>query len=564
MELMKNYSRRSFVGLAGAGIAATAAATVAAAATAMAGGLLTGCSDAENPGPGTENTANTGGGGNASANEQVIVAMGATSEPAAGFDPFVSWGCGEHVHEPLIQSTLVSTTIDMQFTNDLATDWSVSPDGLTWTFTIRDDVRFTDGEPLTASDVAFTINGIRDSDSSEADLTMIREAEATSDTEVVLTLDAPHNALLYTLAVVGIVPEHAHGSDYGTHPIGSGRYMLEQWDQGQQVILIANPDYYGEVPQIPRVIVVFLEEDAALAAVRAGEVDIAYTSAVFSDQQIADYELFVAKTVDSRGISLPVSPAGSVGHEDATAGNDTTSDVVLRRALSYAIDRESLVSNVLNGYGTAAYSVSDGMPWASEDMKVPFDVATARQMLAEAGYEENADGILEKSGRAVAFDLWYSASDSLRQALAHEFSNQMALLGIQVEPKGAGWDEIYAHSYTDPILWGWGSNSPAEIYHLNHSSGWGNFSGYSSAVTDGYLDEALATPTLEESYPLWQKAQWDGTEGFAPKGAATWVWLANIDHLYFKRNNLEVAAQKLHPHGHGWSLVNNIDQWSWA
>ena len=61
-----------------------------------------------------------------------------------------------------------------------------------------------------------------------------------------------------------------------------------------------------------------------------------------------------------------------------------------------------------------------------------------------------------------------------------------------------------------------------------------------------------------------EKAMWDGTEGVAPKGAATWAWIANVDHLYFKREGLDVAHQKPHPHGHGWSLVNNVDTWSWA
>ena len=90
--------------------------------------------------------------------DSVIVTMPTTSEPEAGFNPVYGWGAGEHVHEPLIQSTLTTTTADLKIGKDLATDYSVSEDGLTWTVSIRDDVKFTDGEPLTASDVAFTYN----------------------------------------------------------------------------------------------------------------------------------------------------------------------------------------------------------------------------------------------------------------------------------------------------------------------------------------------------------------------------------------------------------------------
>ena len=92
------------------------------------------------------------------ARDDVGVVMGPTSEPEAGFDPAYGWGAGEHVHEPLIQSTLTVTTAGLKIGYDLATDMEVSQDGLTWTVNIRDDVKFTDGEKLTARDVAFTYN----------------------------------------------------------------------------------------------------------------------------------------------------------------------------------------------------------------------------------------------------------------------------------------------------------------------------------------------------------------------------------------------------------------------
>lgn len=498
---------------------------------------------------------------------EVVVSMTTGSEPAAGFDPFFSWGCGEHVHEPLIQSTLITTDADLNFVNDLATSYSCSKDGLTWTFEIRDDVVFSDGKPLTARDVAFTINGINAAEAAEADLSMVDEAVAKSNTVVELHLNKPFNALLYTLAVVGIVPEHAYDPQtYGAHPIGSGRYMLEQWDQGQQVILTANPHYYGEAPQIERVIVVFMEEDASLAAAQSGEVDIAYTAATKVDTTPQDYELLVCKSVDSRGISLPtVKPGGTKKDGEATydAGNAVTQDLAVRRALNYAIDREALIEHVLNGYGTPAYSVSDGMPWASDDMKVETDQAYAKKLMEEAGWTLGSDGVYTKGGTRAAFTLYYSSNDSVRQALATEVANQVAEVGIEVTVSGAGWDDLYPREFSDPILWGWGSNSPVEVYDLNYSSGWGNYASYESKAVDKHLDAALAKTTVEESYDEWKRAQWDGTDGFAPQGAATWVWLANIDHLYFKRNGLQVAQQKPHPHGHGWSLVNNVDQWSW-
>lgn len=546
--LPTNMTRRRFAQLIAAGGASVACA-----------GVLSACGG-------------NGADGSSSANDtevksQVIVAMNMNSEPAAGFDPFVSWGCGEHVHEPLIQSTLITTDANLEFVNDLATEYYCADDGMTWYFTIREDAKFTDGEPLSASDVAFTINGIIESEAAEADLSMVEKAVATDDTHVEITMAKPYNALLYTLAVVGIVPEHAHGEDYGANPIGSGRYMLEQWDRGQQVILKANPDYYGEAPKMERVVVVFMEEDAALAAVRAGQVDIAYTSATYSDQTSEGYELFACETVDSRGISLPSIAAGQTkadGANEYPAGNDVTCDLAVRRAINYGVDRQAMIDNVLNGYGTPAYSVCDSSPWGSPDMKVETDVEAAKKLLDEAGWALGEDGIRSKDGVRAAFDMHYASDDSVRQALAAEFADQMKELGIEVSIKGASWDDIYPHEFSTPILWGWGSNAPTELYELTYSQGWGNYACYDNAEIDSYLDEALAVPYIEDSYELFQKAQWDGTQGVAPQGAATWVWLANVDHLYFKRTGLEVAEQKPHPHGHGWSLVNNVDRWSWA
>ena len=126
-----------------------------------------------------------------------------------------------------IQSTLTVTNTDLTIGYDLATDMQVSEDGLTWTVTIRNDVKFTDGEPLTASDVAFTYNTVKEA-SSVNDFTMLDYAEATDDTTVVFHMVTPFSIWPYTMAIVGIVPEHAYDpATYGSNPIGSGRYILK-------------------------------------------------------------------------------------------------------------------------------------------------------------------------------------------------------------------------------------------------------------------------------------------------------------------------------------------------
>ena len=497
--------------------------------------------------------------------DSVTVVMGPSSEPEAGFDPAYGWGAGEHVHEPLIQSTLTVTNQDLTIGYDLATGMEVSEDGMTWTVDIRKDVRFTDGEPLTAEDVAFTYNTLRDT-SSVNDFTMPEEAVAVDGDTVEFHMTKPYSIWPYTMAVVGILPEHAYGPDYGSNPIGSGRYMLKQWDKGQQVILEANPDYYGEAPKMKQVTVLFMEEDAAFAAAKSGQVDLVYTAAAYADQQIKGYELLAFETVDNRGFNLPVIPAGTEDKNGVPLGNDFTSDVRVRRAINVGIDREEMIGNVLNGYGSPAYSVCDKMPWYYEGSEIEYDPELAAELLDEAGWKLGSDGMRQKNGIQAGFTLMYAAGDSVRQALAQDTANQLKELGIQVTVEGVGWDTAYDRAQSDPMMWGWGAHTPMELYNIYHTAPGGEYatySPYSNETVDRYMDEALACNDLEESYELWKKAQWDGTTGITQEGDIPWIWLVNIDHLYFSRDGLQVAEQKLHPHGHGWSIVNNVDQWSW-
>ena len=479
----------------------------------------------------------------------LTVVLPATSEPAAGFDPAFDWGAGEHVHEPLIQSTLTVTNPDLTIGYDLATAMEVSGDGLIWTVKIRDDVKFTDGEPLTARDVAFTYNTVKNT-SSVNDFTMLDRAEAVDDYTVAFRMTRPFSIWPYTMAVVGILPEHAYDpAAYGSNPVGSGRYMLKRWDRGQQVILEYNPDYYGPQPRMEQVTILFMEEDAAFLAVQAGQADLAYTSAAYSDQSVDGFSLLSVQTVDNRGINLPVW------------NNELTSDPLVRHAINLGLDRQRMIDNVLNGYGTPAYSVCDGLPWwYAVTAETSDDPEQAKVVLDTAGWLAGPDGVRVKDGVRAALTIHYTAGDSVRQGLAAELANQLKELGIGADIKGVGWDTAYDDALSNPLVWGWGAHTPMELYNIYHTAPGSDsalYSPYANQAVDELMDAALACTDLEESYALWQQAQ----EEIA--GDVPWVWLVNVDHLYWVRDGLAVAEQKIHPHGHGWSIVNNVDQWSW-
>lgn len=143
----------------------------------------------------------------------------------------------------------------------------MSDDKLTWTVTIRDDAKFTDGEKVTAQDVAFTYQTAKES-GSEIDLTMIDKITAKDHTTIEFKLNRTYSAFMERLAYLGIVPEHAYDENFKDNPIGSGPYEFVQWDKGQQVIAKANENYYGDKPQIKQLTMVFLDTDAAYSTVQ--------------------------------------------------------------------------------------------------------------------------------------------------------------------------------------------------------------------------------------------------------------------------------------------------------
>ncbi len=500
----------------------------------------------------------------AAVKDSVVIAIG--SEPET-LDPTKGWG---HGNAPIVQSTLVKYNADLEFENDLATGYVLSGDGLTWTFTIRDDAYFTDGEKVTASDVAFTLETAKAAQGS-VDLTYMESAVAQDDATVVVTLSKPTSIFLNTVASIGIVPEHAYSEDYGVNPIGSGPYQFVEWRPQEQLVFTANENYYGGAPAIKHVTIVFMSEDSALAAVQAGQVDVAYSTATLGSIQVDGYHVEAIRSADNRGFTLPVLPnEGKTTASGAPIGNDVTCNLEIRQAIAYAIDREQIAAIVLNGFARPAYSENDGMPWNNPEVTIETDLAYAKQLLADAGWvDTDGDGIVEKDGLKAEFSCLYPSGDSVRQAVAMAAAEQVKEIGIQIHVEGTSWDEIMQRMFSEAVLMGWGSANPNETYYLYRSEGallddFYNPEGYQSEITDSYLTAAMEALTVEEANRNWQLAQWDGVTGTAMQGECPWVWIVNLDHVTFVRDGLSIGNQPIHPHGHGLPLIQNLQEWSWA
>jgi ABC-type transport system substrate-binding protein len=292
------------------------------------------------------------------AKDSLVLAVG--GENAEGYDPLLGWGS---YGNPLFQSTLLRRDADLNIVPDLAQSWSLAPDRVTWTITIRPDARFSDGSPLTAKDVAFTFSKALEA-GGKIDVSPLESATAVNATTVVLKLKHPDITFIQHLISLGIVPEKHYGPEYGRNPIGSGPYKLVRWDEGQQMIVEANPYYYGPKPAIGRLVFLFADEDAALAAARAGQVDVLSLPSSLARQQLPGMRLHVVKSVDNRGLMFPTVPdEGKTTPNGVPVGNTVTADVAIRKAVNYAINRKALVDGVLNGFGRPAFGVADDLPW---------------------------------------------------------------------------------------------------------------------------------------------------------------------------------------------------------
>ncbi len=494
------------------------------------------------------------------ANELVACVAAHGEEPEFGFDPMHGWGYHDSGTEPLIQSTILKRDKDNNFVNDLATDYDISSDFKKYTVTIRDDVKFTDGSQLTAKDVAFSYTKAKELGEG-ADLSSMKEAKANGN-KVVFTLEKPDSTFINKLTDVGIVPEANYNEDsYGQNPIGSGPYKLAQWDKGQQFILEKNPDYYGKEPYFDKITNLFLDSDAAFAAIKNGDVDIAEVPVSYANETVDGYHMEYFDSIDVRGISLPTQmDEGKVSEDNVTIGNNVTGDPAIREALNIGIDREALLDGALNGFGDVNYNgVADQLSWSFDSNMKDGDVDKAKSVLEAAGWKDtDKDGIVEKDGQKASFSVYYNSQASERQAIAVAVAEQAKEIGIEIEPVGGSWDDIDPNKYSQGVVWGFGSADPMEIQHQYDSRvaavGYDNPEALNDTAVDSLIDAAMAQET-NSSYATWSQAAQQANSNYP------FLWVGTMDYTYFVSDDLDISNSTHLIYPHGGDIWGNIYDW---
>lgn len=507
-----------------------------------------------------------------SLNNKDELVLGFGTEPDKGWDPIHGSG---HYGTSIFQSALLKRDVDLNIVPDLAKSYELSDDKKTILVELNDNLKFSDGSDLTASDVAFTYNLAKKEGTPGVNLTRLVDAVATDDKHVEIHLNEPDISFTSSMCSLAIVPKKSYGPDYGKNPIGSGPFKLVEWKVGQQLIVEPNEYYIGEkVPFKKITFLFFKDQDQALATAKSGACDVIRIPITAKHTEFPGFHTESIKTVDNRGISLPTVPStGEVTGDKsivqgAPIGNDVTSDINIRRALDIAMDREEMIETILDGEGTPAYSIADGLPWFNDKTieENDGDIEKAKKILEDAGWVEGSDGIREKDGVKAKFDLYYAYQD--REDIAVYFCDQAKKIGIEINPLFDDWDFVTPHMYSDAVLFGWGGYDPLEMFYSYSSQYRGveyyNSNFYSNEKVDEYFEKGLSSNTVEELNENFKLAQWDGETGLSAKGDCPWVWLVNENHVYLIRDGLDIGRQKIQPHGGGWPMLDTISNWKWT
>lgn len=437
----------------------------------------------------------------------------------------------------------------------------VSADGLTYTYKLRQGVKFSDGAPFGAKDVVFTYKTILDAktnNASKTELDAVEEVRAQGD-GVVFRLKYPY-APFAERTVLPIAPEHIAGAqdvnsgDFTTKPVGTGPYVLTGWSKGEKLSFRANPSYWGGEPAVKRLTMAVIKDDDVRATrLRSGELDAAILPPNLAKTFARDKArtVFAAKSFDYRNVTLPTH-------------NKVTGDTAVRRALDIAVDRGAMVDKLLDDAGKPAYGpVPTGSPWFTAGTERPYDLAGAKRILDEAGWKPGDDGIRAKDGIRASFPLWYTSGDKIRQDHALAFASDAKKAGIEVKTEAGTWEVIEPRMKTDAVLAGGGSPADPDFdqYLLLTSSlagdGFNNMARYDNPVVDQALVDAR-----KSGDPAARKAAYDTVQRELVKNPG-YVFLTHIDHLYVVNDRWEGLTTQVEPHDHGLGSGPwwNVESW---
>ncbi|WP_197029341.1 ABC transporter substrate-binding protein [Alicyclobacillus macrosporangiidus] len=470
-------------------------------------------------GCGAAGTANQTHGSSGTVNPNATLTMATNADP--NFNPWSPTGYLES--EPiteLIFSGLTKWGLDYQPIPDLATKWTVSSDGLTWTFDLRHDVKWQDGQPFTSDDVVYTFNDVvlnkklgANGASNYAD---VEKVVAKGPYEVQFILKKPWASLpTYLAYYTKILPKHIfNGQDpwkltsfNKEHPIGTGPYVLKTYLPGQYVELEKNPSYFGDQPKIPKIVFKIIPDtNTQIAQLLSGNLSLV----TVPDPTLAS-KLEKSPNIQVNKVMTNIWYWIALNQSDPRF-----QDVRVRQALLYAIDRDAIIKGVLKGYGkiaTGPIAPIQQHYYNGNVEQYTYNPDKAKELLKEAGYTPGPDGILQKDGKPFVITMptgQYGVLTPASELVQQYWKN----IGIQVQLDVMDWNswiqKVVVHrDYQATLAW-WSTPTDPDQYSyfasVNAGKGY-NIPGYKNPELDDLLLKGRTALSDADRVKAYQDAQ---------------------------------------------------------
>jgi len=390
----------------------------------------------------------------------------------------------------------------------LATAWS-SPDDTTWQFTIRDDVKFSNGQPLTSADVKASIDRIIRLDGPLAPLwSAVASVEAPDATTLVLKTTTPFGGMLTNMSLLYVVPADLADTDgFFQKPIGSGPFTVESFDPGERLVLAGNPDYWGSAPALSQLIITEIPDvSGRVTALSTGEID--FTWGLPADQ---------LPTIEAdAALNLVTAPTYAFYYQWFNSSKKPFDDVRVRQALWHALDLQTIIDALFPGVGTPSLSsIQPGVFGFLAQQPNAYDPELAKQLLTEAGYPD---------GFSTSIQFASTCCPGIRE-LVQAMISQWAEIGVTVEPlekEQAKWVE-------DLLALNWDMNAAYNVTttgDANFTVGRlytcaANRTGYCAEDLDAAISAAQQSLDDTERATHWGEAQkiiWDQAVGVSIMG----------------------------------------------
>ena len=494
-QRIKMLDRRQFLQLTGIGLSAT---------------VLAACVPTEQTTTSGESTANE---------SSVAPAEGGTliwmaHQEIAGLGPNDLGATMQTIVIMAIHNALVAYDTDYNMYPDLAESVDVAPDGLQYTFTLRQGVKFHDDSELKATDVKYTIDYYRDPANAatiQTAYTGIDSVEAPDDYTVVVKMATVNAASLVTWATNPIVHSAHHqevgDATYSTSPIGTGPFKVKEWKASEYTELEAFDDYFKGRPSIDFIRMDVVPEDAVRkAALDTGDADSSAWPLLVEDslalEQDPNFKVFR-------------TPGDSIKHFPINNERPYFADKRCRQALMHALDRQRIIDDLWNGAAEVAHSnIPPGSQYYKADLKqYEFDPEKAKALLDEAGWTEGADGIREKDGTKFAFTCTVKAGDQARKAIAELAQQLFKDVGVDMQLAEAPVAEILEAmrgGTMEMSIFNWTYNSGVlepDATDTLSSVGGNNFPHFKNAEMDELCSQGLQKVEPAERKPIYDRIQ---------------------------------------------------------